>query len=125
MDMPKSLQDQNGVDVQFRFSSPLHDALDEMKGQKFLEMKQMLAEAVALDQNAYAVVDAVASLRDALDGIGVPTAWTRSPEQVDQMIKSKQAQDQTDALLGRMQQGAGVAKDLATAQNLNAPQQPM
>jgi hypothetical protein len=33
----------------FRFKSPLHDVIEQQKGQKFLEMKQLLAEAVAMD----------------------------------------------------------------------------
>jgi Bacteriophage head to tail connecting protein. len=120
MDMPRRLR---GADVEFRFSSPLHDAIDAQKGSKFLEMKQLLAEAVALDPTAAAVVDSVTALRDALSGIGVPTKWTRSEQQANAIVQDQAAKQQTADLLARMQQGAGVAKDLATAQSLAPAQQ--
>ena len=119
MDMPKSLR---GAGVDFRFSSPLHDAIDAQKGQKFLEMKQLLAEAVAVDPGAAAAVDVIVAFRDALEGTGVPAKWTRSQEETDQVLQNQAAKQQSDELLARMQQGAGVAKDLATAQSL-APAQ--
>jgi hypothetical protein len=115
MDMPKSLR---GSDVEFRFSSPLHDAIDAQKGQKFLEAKQLLAEAVALEPTASVVVDTVVALRDALEGIGVPAKWTRSQEEADAAIAAHAAQVQSEQVLARMQQGAGVAKDLATASKM-------
>lgn len=118
MDMPKSLQ---GANIEFRFASPLHDAIEAQKGQKFLEMKQMLAEAVAVDPGAVATIDVITAFRDAMDSIGVPAKWTRSPEETDQVLKQQAAKQQSDDLLARMQQGAGVAKDLATANSLAQP----
>jgi len=117
-DWPKKLR---GADIDFRFASPLHDAIDSQKGQKFLEMKQMLAEAVALDPSAAVVVDSVTALRDALEGVGVPTKWTRSKEDAEAILQDQAAKAQAADLLARMQQGAVVAKDLATAQSLAAP----
>ncbi len=115
MDMPKSLR---GANVEFRFSSPLHDAIESQKGNKFLEAKQLLAEAVALDPSAAVVVDTITALRDALAGVGVPTKWTRSEKEAKAILQSQAAKQQANDLLARMQQGATVAKDLATAQSL-------
>lgn len=123
MDMPKSLQSATGVDVQFRFASPLHDAIESQKGQKFLEMKQLLAEAIAMDQNASAVPNVIVALRDALDGVGIPAKWTYSEVESAEMIKGKQEQQQQAELLSRMQQGANISKDLASAQSLAPAQQ--
>ena len=119
MDMPKSLR---GAHVEFRFASPLHDAIDAQKGHKFLEMKQLLAEAVALDPGAAVVVDTITALRDALEGVGVPAKWSRSEEEAAAILQDQAAKAQAANLLARMQQGAGVAKDLATANSL-APAQ--
>lgn len=115
MDMPAKLR---GADVDFRFASPLHDAIDQQKGAKFLEVSQLLAQAAAMDKTVYGVVDAKIALRDALAGIQTPTRWTRSEADVSAMEKQNAAQEQTAALLANMQAGAGVAKDLATAQSL-------
>jgi len=120
MDMPKSLQGEN---IEFRFASPLHDAIESQKGQKFLEMKQLLAEAIAIDPNAAAVPNVIVALRDALEGAGVPTKWTFSQSESDKMVKDKQEQEQGAQLLDRMEQGAGVAKDLAQAQSMAPAQQ--
>jgi hypothetical protein len=114
MDMPKSLR---GPEVGFQFASPLHDAVEMERGQKFLEAKQLLAEAVALDKGAAAILDAKVALRDALSSIGVPAKWTRSEAAVTEMERSEQARQQTAELLANLEQGAGVAKDLAFAQS--------
>ena len=114
MDMPAKIRSASAVE--FRFSSPLHDAVEMERGQKFLEAKQLLAEAVALDKSAYAILDAKAALRDALSSIGVPAKWTRSEAEVIEMERNQAAQQQTAELLANLAQGAGVAKDLAFAQ---------
>lgn len=115
-DRPKQLDH-----VEFQFASPLHEAIEEQKGHKFLEVSQILAQAAAIDKTVYGVVDAKVALRDALAGIGAPTKWTRSESAVDAMEKQEQAKQQTAELLAAMQQGAVVAKDLASAQSLAAP----
>lgn len=121
-DMPERIQRQ-GADIDFEWASPLHDVIKSQKGQKFLEMKQLLAEAVAMDQNVVGVVDAVISFRDALDGIGVPARWTRSESEVTKMQQQKAAEQQTQQLLASLQQGSEIAKNLGDAQAMNAQAQ--
>lgn len=108
-DMPRELQ---GEDVTFTFESPLHEATERAKGQRFLEGKSMLAEAVALDPSAAHLVDAKVALRDVLDGIGVPAKWVRSESEVQQLTDADKEQQQTQQLLQQMQQGADVAKTI-------------
>src|SRR3546814_18833637 len=67
MDMPRSLR---GAETQFRFESPLHDALESEKGQKFLETKQLLAEAAPLDPLSVRMVDARKALRSEERSVG-------------------------------------------------------
>lgn len=107
--------------MQFRFESPLHDALEAQKGAKFLEMKSLIAEAAAIDQSAIALPDASVALRDALNGIGVPAHWIRSETTVEQMKAAQQAAQQAQQTLAAMQQGADVAATLATAQHQAQP----
>lgn len=120
MDMPRSLRMAGEID--FRFASPLHDAIEEQKGHKFLEVGQLLAQAAAMDKNANAVVDVVKAFRDALEGIGTPTKWTRSEADATKMMADAAAKQQVAELLANMGQGAAVSKDLATAQSLAQPQ---
>ena len=118
-DWPRKIR---GADVVFRFASPLHDAIEQQKGAKFLEVSQLLAQAAAIDKGVYGVVDAKVALRDALYGIQTPTKWTRSEGEVDAMEAKQAADAQTASLLANLQAAGGAAKDLATAGSL-APKQ--
>jgi len=111
--MPKSLRNR---DIQFRFASPLHDIIEEQKGQKFVQAKALVAEAVALDPSVAAIIDAKKALRDALSGIQVPAAWTRSDVEVQQIQSEQQAQQQQQQLLQSLEQASGVTANLAGAQ---------
>lgn len=112
-DMPRSLR---GAEIQFRFVSPLHDLIEQAKGQKWLEAKAILADAVAIDQSAIALVDAKKALRDVLAGIGVPAQWVRSEVSVQQIEEAQRAAAEAEQALAAMQQGAAAAKDLGSAQ---------
>ena len=110
--IPESLQ---GSDVRFAFESPLAKAAEREKGQQFLEMKAMIAQAVEVDPAAQYTVDFGVALRDALSGSGTPQAWMRSEDAVAAaMDRDAQAQEASRALAG-MQQGADVAQKLGVA----------
>lgn len=119
--MPKSLRNQ---DVRFRFQSPLHDMIDSQKGQKFLEMGQLVAQAMALDKTVATVPNAVVALRDALDGIQVPAKWTRSEAEAGKLQQDMAAKDQAAQSLAAMGQGAEVAATLAGAMKDGSAAQP-
>ena len=116
-DMPTALQ---GADIGFQFVSPLHDALEQIKGQKFLEAKSLIAEAVAMDQAAAATIDVTAALRDTLQGIGTPAAWIRSEVEVEDIMAQQAAAAQAQQTLAAMQQGADVAGTMAEAEKARA-----
>ncbi len=113
MDMPPSLQ---GADLQFRFESPLHDAIEAQKGQKFLEGAQLIAAAAQMDQKAAALPDTVVALRDALMGIGYPAKWVRSEITVQQIEEQQKAADAAASTLAAMEQGSNAAVNLSQAQ---------
>ncbi len=115
MDMPQELR---GTEYEFAFESPLHDATERQKGQRFLEAKSMLAEAVALDPGAASLVDVKVALRDVLQAINVPAKWTRSETVVAEMEAQAQQQQQAAQLLDQMQKGSDVAKTMAEAQSM-------
>lgn len=107
--MPGSL---SGRDIEFKFISPLRDAIDKQRGQVFVESATMLAQAAAIDPSAPVLVNVQEALRDTLEGIGVPTKWTRSRDEVAMIQEQQAAMAQQQQLLDSMQQAAGVAKDL-------------
>jgi hypothetical protein len=92
--MPRSLA---GRKIEWKFDSPLSQAIEREKGGKFLEAKQLIAEAVALDPAAPAMLDARAALRDALNGIGVPAKWVRDERQVEAHARAMQEQREAEA----------------------------
>ena len=110
-----------GAEIQFRFSSPLHDAIEEQKGQKFLQMKALTADAIGLDKNAAAVVDVIPAFRDALNGIQTPAKWMRSEVAVKEMQDIQAQQDEAGKLLATLQGGADVAKTASEAAMNMAP----
>jgi len=111
-DIPKSLQ---GNDIEFEFQSPLHDTIEQQKGQKFLEAKALLAEAADLDQSALYMMDMPEALRDALTSVGVPATWQRSREDVESMLQDANDQQAEEQELAKMQQSADVADTLGSA----------
>lgn len=112
LDMPKELRN---VNVEFAFESPLHDATEREKGQRFIEASQMLAQAQAVEPNAVHVVDAVTALRETLQAVGVPAKWIRSEATVQDIVTQNKQQQQSAETLAMLEQGANVAKTLGEA----------
>jgi len=112
LDMPEELRNQ---DVEFAFESPLHDAVEREKGQRFLEAGQLLAAAQGQDPSSIHVVDAVTALRETLIAVGTPAKWIRSEALVAERIAKEQQQQEMAQTLSTMEQGAGVVKTLSEA----------
>jgi len=113
MDWPKSIQ---GADIEFRFTSPLHDAIEEQKGHLFLESAQLLAQALAIDPSVVALPKIEVSLRDALTGIGAPATWLNSEADVEKAKKDAQAQAKATAMLQALKLGSESVKNVGGIQ---------
>lgn len=111
-DMPRNLR-QTGVE--FEYMSPLHDVIEEQKGQKFLETQALLAEAMNIDRGAAFMLDTRVALRDAMDGIGVPAEWMNSKEDVDELVDEMADAEEEQIKLEQMVQGSEVAKNIGQA----------
>jgi hypothetical protein len=105
--IPQSIR---GQQVRFEFESPLHQATERKKGALLLQAAQLIGQAVQLDPNVAAELDASSALRDALEGVGVPATWLRDPEEVAQIVAAKQQQDQA-ALRTQQVANAGQAAE--------------
>lgn len=111
-DMPQSLR---GQDIEFRFESPLHEAIERQKGQKFVEAKALLADTLALDPTVGANIDVTTAFRDVLQSIGVPAKWLNSEEEAAEIIAGQEAEAEAAKLLETMGTGAEVAKTMGEA----------
>jgi hypothetical protein len=116
-DIPKPLRN---ADIDFRFESPLHDVIEQQKGIKFLEFKQIVAEAIALDPACAHLPDAPTILRDVADGIRTPAKWLRTEEQVKEARDAAAQAASQQQTLEALQQGADIAATLGTARKENS-----
>ncbi len=116
-DMPPSLM---GQDVKFSFRSPLHDAIEEQKGQKFVQATQIIGQALPLYPAAAKAMDFKTTLRDTLNSIGVPAKWQPTEQEQDAAEAQEAQQQQTQAMLANMQTGADAANSMAQANKTNA-----
>lgn len=110
-EIPDSL---SGKDIHFSFISPLAEAEEEQKAQKFLNAKGLVAASVDLDPTAAGIINVPVALRDSLHG-SAPAAWLRTPEEMEAIKQQAAQQQQTQQTLATMQQGADVANTLGQA----------
>lgn len=103
--IPRQLQ---GRDIEWKFISPLHDAVDREESITFQETAALLAQAAELDPSAAAMVDVRTALHDALDGIKSPAKWRRTEDEVKRIMEE---QRQAAAI----QQAAEVAEQAGRA----------
>lgn len=106
---PKQLQ---GAEFEFHFESPLHDAIEEMKGQKFQQAQALIAAAVAMDPSTAFLPRTEVALRDALHGIGVPSAWLNSEADVQEKKDEAEARANQQEALANIEQASVAAKNL-------------
>lgn len=106
---PKTLR---GQEIDFAFESPLHDAIEEQKGQKFQQAQQLIGSAIALDPACGFVPKAEIALRDALLGIGVPAKWLNNEDYVQKAKEQQAAQAAQTQKLQAIQQASEAAKNI-------------
>lgn len=117
--IPGSLR---GADIKFRFESPLHEAIERQKGQKFMEVKGILADTLALDDGIAADIDIRAAFRDVINSIGAPAKWMRSEDDADEIRDADAQQQQAAALLETMNAGAQTAEQIGKASQALGPE---
>jgi hypothetical protein len=110
--MPDSLRER---EIQFKFESPLHEAVEAQKGAKWLEAKNLLADAIALDPSTAMDVDARKALRDTLIAVGVPAPWLRNKNEADKIIKRMNEKAEAQRKLDSLEQGSNIAANVSKA----------
>lgn len=111
-DIPRELQ---GQDVRFIFESPLHEAIERKKGQKFFEAREMLMAAAELDPAAMATIDIRDALRDALHSVGTPARWLNSEDVVEENARRMMEQREQEKALAMAQQAGEAGQAVAQA----------
>lgn len=112
MDLPEQLRN---ADISFKFASPLHDAIEQQKGIKFLEFKQIVAEAIELDPAAQLLPDVPALMRDVAAGIRVPPIWIHTEAEMEERTAEAEAAIAKQQQLANAETGAGAMRDLGAA----------
>ena len=121
--IPPSLR---GAEIQFKFESPIHESVERRKGEKFMEAKAALIQAVDLDPATAHMLDARTALRDIYYAIGVPMTWTRDEQTVNAMEAERQEKAQQQEMLAAAQPASEAIKNIGTAvKDVAAAQQPV
>lgn len=117
-ELPESLR---GAEIRFKFRSPLHDAIERKKVNKFGEAVEMTKVAAELDPSAVATLDIRKAFRDALNGGGTPAAWLRDEDEVEAIAEQQAQQQQMQQAAQQIGGAAQVAEQIGNAeQSLNA-----
>lgn len=109
LDMPEELM---GKRVQFVFESPLHDAVERAKAQRFAEAKGLLVEAQALDPSVVHSFDAKTAFLDVLSAINTPSTWIR-PES-----EALSREEEENRLIAEQQQMAQAQQAAETVKTI-------
>lgn len=101
-----------GAEIDFTFESPLHDAIEQQKGQLFQQANGLIGQAIALDPSCAFLPKAELALRDALTGIGVPGKWLNSEAVVKEQAANQAAAAAQQTKLAQIEQGSNIAKNI-------------
>jgi len=108
-DVPERLR---GANVQFHFESPLLKAEGAERGSIFANGAELLKVAAEADPGVIDTVDAPIALRGALEGIGYPAAWLRTPDAMAQRAQAREAKQAIAETIAGIGQ-AGMAAEAA------------
>ena len=106
-DIPQSVR---GAETRFVFESPIHDALERQKGLRFSEAREMILGAAELDRSAGLIIDVRRALREARSAVGVPAAWQRDEDEVEQMTQDMDDEQADNAALQQVAAGGEAAE---------------
>lgn len=112
-DIPKGLQ---GRDINFKFVSPLHDAIERKQASTFLESADLIDRAMAVDPSASVHLNTGDQLRSALQGIGVEAMHLRTPDQMDEILAANAEAAQAEEDVELAKGGAQAMRDASQAE---------
>lgn len=116
-DIPDELQD---AEVSFQFMSPMREAIEQTKVNKFMQAFSLISQAVAADPNFQSPMDVTEALYDALRGADTPEKWFKPVEEIEQAKNEAEMNKQAQMLLSGGQQAADITATLAGAMPMEA-----
>lgn len=111
--LPQSLQ---GADIKIEFETPISKALRKQKSSQFQEMVNLVLVAQQIDTSAGMLPDIGTALRDAIDGIGLPTDWLRDEDAFAQAVQQAQAEAEAMKAAQAMTMGAQTMEQVGKGQ---------
>ena len=111
-DLPIEMQ---GQDIQFKFESPLHDAIEREKAQVFNESRAIVMAAAEIDPTAVHNWNAVKASRAAMEGIRTPSEWLRDEKEVEELVQAQREMITADKQNQQAQEEARVVQEEAAA----------
>lgn len=120
--IPESL---SSAEIQFRFKSPLHEAIEAQKGDILSKARATMALVADISPASMGILDATTALRDALEGEGVPEKWLRSDEQMQAAEQQAAQVAQAQTLLAGMTQAGAAAEQIGKARQALVPDIPL
>lgn len=121
MDMPKSLIN---APVEFKFESPLHEAIERQKALRWQEAKAIVLDAAQLDRSSIALIDVPTALRDVLGGLRTPAMWLRTETEVEDQKRADAALAASAQALEALKTSSEAAANLGAANRDNAAAMP-
>lgn len=111
-EIPKSLR---GAPVEYKFESPLHEAIERQKAIRWQEAKAVVLDAAQIDSTSIALLDAPTALRDVLAGLRTPATWVRSEVKVQEIQDAHAALQQSEQALAALEKSSAAAANLGSA----------
>lgn len=111
-DIPRSLL---GKEIKFRFESPLQEAIEREKVQRFRESVDVVAIAAQLDPSVAINLDVKTAFRDVLKAVGVPAKWIRDEDEADAMQAEQEQQKHAQEAMMAAAQGAQAVEMMGNA----------
>lgn len=111
-DMPRSLI---GKEFQFRFESPLQEAIEREKAQRFTEAVNLVGLAAQLDPGVAVDLDVRTAFRDVLTAIGSPSNWIRDEKEAAAITAQQEEDKQAQMAMMAAAQGAQTIEAMGKA----------
>jgi hypothetical protein len=101
-----------GRNIEFKFESPIHEAIEAQKAQMLLESIGIIGQVAAVDQSVTQIMRYDVAIRDSFEGKRIPTKWMRDAEEMEQMKQQEDAQAQAQQQIALIQQGGAAAEQV-------------
>jgi len=112
-DVPAELRER---DIRFKFTSPLHDAIERKNASTFLESKELIMQAMELDPDQQFHMNVTTALHSALQGVGLNAEHHRTHEEMMAIKAEEEEKRRAAEALAAAESGGRAAREMALAE---------